>query len=342
MHARPDSILDNHWNLIQKCWSWDPVDRPGAAEVTQSSATNTIRPGATEVTRPFAMNNTRLGAAEVPRPSAMNNVRPGAVEVTRSSGIKTIIIFGESNVGKSSIINLLARRKVARTSLDTRHCTLRYEAYDVIIGNVPYRIYDTAGIDDDRMDPVGFLDAVTNAHKLMKELKTKGGPHLLLYCMKAGRIQPSFAAIYRLFYEFLFEEKIPVALVVTHLEREDPMDEWYTRNKGSFERHAVKCIDHACITAAENMDPRYKKKYNTSREAVGDLIRRHVHEVENWDGGEGWLSRDGGEGWLSRFIGKSKDLSTGRPSKSDVFGVLTKRCGMEESLAKDVIRRLNR
>ncbi|KAG0708289.1 kinase-like domain-containing protein, partial [Suillus ampliporus] len=31
--ARPDHILDDHWKLIKQCWSWDPVDRPGAAEV---------------------------------------------------------------------------------------------------------------------------------------------------------------------------------------------------------------------------------------------------------------------------------------------------------------------
>jgi len=31
--ARPDNIFDNHWNLIQKCWSWDPRHRPGSADV---------------------------------------------------------------------------------------------------------------------------------------------------------------------------------------------------------------------------------------------------------------------------------------------------------------------
>ncbi|KAG1851169.1 kinase-like domain-containing protein [Suillus subluteus] len=31
--ARPDNILDDHWNLIQKCWSWNPYDRPEATEV---------------------------------------------------------------------------------------------------------------------------------------------------------------------------------------------------------------------------------------------------------------------------------------------------------------------
>ncbi|KAJ8580370.1 hypothetical protein M405DRAFT_869523 [Rhizopogon salebrosus TDB-379] len=31
--ARPDNILDDHWNLIQHCWSWEPQDRPDSAEV---------------------------------------------------------------------------------------------------------------------------------------------------------------------------------------------------------------------------------------------------------------------------------------------------------------------
>ncbi|KAG1720683.1 P-loop containing nucleoside triphosphate hydrolase protein [Suillus paluster] len=252
--------------------------------------------------------------------------------------IKNIVLFGESGVGKSSIINLLAGKKVAKTSLDDKHCTLRYEAYDVTINDVPYRIYDTAGVDGDCRDPSGFIDAVTDAHELMKELNRKGGPHLLLYCMKAGRIQPSFATNYRLFYEFLFKEKIPVALVVTHLEREDPMDDWYTRNKGSFDRivdrDAVKYVDYVCITAADNLrDPRYRRKYDTSRGEVGDLIRRHIDEVMSWNIGE--------ERWFGKFIKKLKDLLTGRPSKSD-FWVLTKRCGMEKSLAHAVIQRLNR
>ncbi|KAG2153879.1 hypothetical protein DEU56DRAFT_726231 [Suillus clintonianus] len=217
---------------------------------------------------------------------------------------KNVVVFGERGVGKSSIVNLLAGHKVAKTSPDTDVCTLHYEAYDVTIENVPHRIYDTAAADSDRVDPSGFLEAITNAHKLMKELSGKGGVHLLLYCIKAGRMPVMFVSNYRLFYEVLFEEKIPVAVVITHLEGEIRMDEWYTRNKGWFERHAVKCIDHACITAAD--DPEYREKYDMSRTEVGDLIRRHANTVENWNGGDAWLGR---------FTGKLKGLLTGRPSK---------------------------
>jgi len=31
--ARPDNMYDYHWDLIQKCWSWEPGDRPDATRV---------------------------------------------------------------------------------------------------------------------------------------------------------------------------------------------------------------------------------------------------------------------------------------------------------------------
>ncbi|KAG1721533.1 kinase-like domain-containing protein [Suillus lakei] len=34
--ARPDNIGDGHWNLINRCWSWDPAGRPEAKQITIS------------------------------------------------------------------------------------------------------------------------------------------------------------------------------------------------------------------------------------------------------------------------------------------------------------------
>ncbi|KAG1764595.1 kinase-like domain-containing protein [Suillus placidus] len=36
IHARPENILDDQWNLIQQCWSWEPGNRPSAAEILLS------------------------------------------------------------------------------------------------------------------------------------------------------------------------------------------------------------------------------------------------------------------------------------------------------------------
>jgi hypothetical protein len=39
--VRPDNIPDNHWDVIHKCWAWDPASRPKAAEVIFFTRTNT-------------------------------------------------------------------------------------------------------------------------------------------------------------------------------------------------------------------------------------------------------------------------------------------------------------
>jgi hypothetical protein len=40
-HARPENILDDHWNLIEECWSWDRADRPDATTVLTNDCWST-------------------------------------------------------------------------------------------------------------------------------------------------------------------------------------------------------------------------------------------------------------------------------------------------------------
>ncbi|KAG1878181.1 hypothetical protein F4604DRAFT_1580084, partial [Suillus subluteus] len=216
---------------------------------------------------------------------------------------------------------LLAGRQVAETSSGHSSPTLHYDAYGVTIDDVPYRVYDTIGFDDYCTNPSGFLYAITNAHKLAKELCEKGGVWLLLYCIKGDRIPSTFITNYRLLYEFLFGEKVPVALIATHLEGEDNMDDWHARNKGWFEGQTVKYVDHVCITTADNPDPKCREKYEMSRTEVGKLISR---QAQHWNRGD----------WSHARVIDADNPSTGQASEADVLGILTKRCGLGESLAK--------
>ncbi|KAG2099670.1 P-loop containing nucleoside triphosphate hydrolase protein, partial [Suillus cothurnatus] len=209
---------------------------------------------------------------------------------------------------------LLAGRQVAETLSGQDSLTLHYDAYGVTIDDVPYRVYDTTGFDDYRTNPSGFLYAITNAHKLAKELREKGGVYLLLYCIKGDIMPSTWIANYRLLYEFLFE-KVPVALIATHLEREDHMDDWYARNKELFESQAVKYVDHACITAADNPDPKCRGKYEMSRTEVGKLISR---QAQHWNRGD-WSH--------ARVVEEVDNPSTRKASKADILVFLTKRCG---------------
>src|ERR1700692_4133230 len=142
-----------------------------------------------------------------------------------------IVIFGEMGAGKSSVINLLAGRQIARISPDTHRCTLHWTEYSIFFENgTRYQVFDTVGLEEPRLQTGEYLSAISNAHSLITTLKERGGINLLLFCVRGGRVTATMQSNYRLFFEFLCEERVTLALVVTNLEREMKMEDWYTRN----------------------------------------------------------------------------------------------------------------
>ncbi|KAG1812619.1 uncharacterized protein BJ212DRAFT_461188, partial [Suillus subaureus] len=137
---------------------------------------------------------------------------------------------------------------------------------------------------------------------------------------------------YRLFFEFLCEEKVPLVLVVTNLEREINMEDWYTRNVGHLEKYGIRSVGHACITAANLLDGRHRDKYQESRGILRGVIEAHCNDFM-----EGWT---GGQGWLASSISKLVEYVAGRPKKTDIIGVLTKRCGMTKEVAHQVAQQI--
>ncbi|KAJ8591200.1 hypothetical protein M405DRAFT_123569 [Rhizopogon salebrosus TDB-379] len=75
---RPGNMRDNRWNLVQECWSWDPEDRPGCAEVLK-----------------------RMDSC--------------ALEEYRGRP-RNVVLYGENWSGQLSLINLIMGREAAITS----------------------------------------------------------------------------------------------------------------------------------------------------------------------------------------------------------------------------------
>jgi hypothetical protein len=242
-----------------------------------------------------------------------------------------IVIFGETGAGKSSVINLMAGRQVARTSHSSHRCTLQWAEYTITLDNeTRHQVFDTVGLEEPRLDSREYLTAITDAHSLINALKERGGIDLLLFCVRGGRVTPTMQSNYRLFFEFLCQEKVPLVLVVTNLEREELMEDWYTRNVGHLERYGIHSVGHACITAATTIDGRRRAKYEESRIKVCSVVEACCKiSAEGWTRGQGQI-----------LLGSLLDFVTGRPKKTDVIRVLTKRCGLTKAVAQQVAQQI--
>jgi tRNA U34 5-carboxymethylaminomethyl modifying GTPase MnmE/TrmE len=247
--------------------------------------------------------------------------------------VKNIVLFGQSGVGKSSVVNLIAGEERAKTSPDAVRCTMHWEEYSIDFDGCTYKVFDTVGLKELQLGTKEHLQIIMNAYELIKKLNDEGGIDLLLFCVRASRFTSTIQNNYRLFYEWLCEEKVPIILVLTGLEREQNTEDWWTKNKGTFEKYKIIVDGHACITAVNGLEGRHKELYETSRRLVRRLVTHHTRGKEGTQKGgnrqHGDNRQKGGDGWS-----KLRELFLGNRSlKKDVVIVLTKRCGIPWEVA---------
>jgi len=127
------------------------------------------------------------------------------------------------------------------------------------------------------------------AHKLIVSLEKQGGIHALLFCIRGGRISSTVQQNYRLFYEFLCHQKVPLALIFTGLENEPvDMDNWWKNNKAQVELSGIASFRQVCITTIMGYNNACEERYLESRRKMHDLLNElgrvpaHSVEVSSW------------------------------------------------------------
>ncbi|KAJ8593070.1 kinase-like protein [Rhizopogon salebrosus TDB-379] len=189
-----------------------------------------------------------------------------------------VLIFGETGVGKSSVINLIMGRDAAPTSADAPTCTLEHTPYEITLENKRFKLWEVSSLAS-----MGFfrrLFTKWRMKKTYKKLYSDDGVYLLLYCMRNSRAHGTLASDYKLFTSIVGSTagRVPVAAVVTCLEDYPmDMDDWWTKNELNLEREGMKFSKHACIMALPE-DPGASPTLRTRRQRSVQIIRGLICE----------------------------------------------------------------
>ncbi|TFK17258.1 hypothetical protein FA15DRAFT_650474 [Coprinopsis marcescibilis] len=210
--------------------------------------------------------------------------------------VRNVVVFGETGVGKSSIINMLARgdSPVAEVSSGVVGCTFASAAYRTEIEGEKYILWDTAGLNEGYTGTVNSREAAQNLQELSNRLD--GRINLLVYCIRGKRLRQVIMDNYDLFYNRICRRNVPIVLVVTGLENEPgDMDIWWQRNAQEFTDYGMDFTGYACITATRGKaikgeDGRFMfdEEYKNSCTKLLTVVKTHCansdHRITDFPG----------------------------------------------------------
>ncbi|KAG2143269.1 P-loop containing nucleoside triphosphate hydrolase protein [Suillus cothurnatus] len=194
---------------------------------------------------------------------------------------RNIVIFGETGVGKSSLINLIAGKDIAPTSPDALPCTTEEHAYEVDIRGQRYILHDTVGLGEGSHG--SMPTDVAPAKKLkyfLRRMSQQDGLHLLVYCVRGSRATRALRHSYETFAAAIAGMTVSVVLAVTCIDDLPEAGDWWRRNGKTVESLGIRFDAHACICTLPGdsyRDRRYQSKIDVC-EKISELCS-HDGEV---------------------------------------------------------------
>ena len=197
-------------------------------------------------------------------------------------------------MGKSSVVNMLPGGAEAAVNSDAKGVTFRHERYVKDIGGCHFNIFDTVGLNEGYKGTVSAPRAIEGLYRLMRGLDD--GVSLLVYVVRGPRLKKSVRDNYEMFYEIFCEKEVPIVLVITGLDYEENMDDWWKRSEAAFGKEKMWFSGAACITATRGRRNLLAQEYEESRVKVGNLILKRCLMTP-------WLPPAGrGAAWLGSFL----------------------------------------
>lgn len=162
-------------------------------------------------------------------------------------------------------------------------CTYASKKFRATIAGREVMLYDTAGLNEAEAGTVSPLQAMQNLRSLVEGLNTV---NLLVYCIRGTRFRKIVADNYNIFCKAICggSSKVPIVLVITGLENEDNMDDWWKDNKAYFDQYKLEFRGYACITATIGRASKdgsghiFQDLYDHSKKKLVKLLADHVFE----------------------------------------------------------------
>ncbi|KDQ62065.1 hypothetical protein JAAARDRAFT_189440 [Jaapia argillacea MUCL 33604] len=278
--AEYEESKDKVWRLVEECslpQPWKMED--GWLATFTKSIYNTLKlPNLLPITP-----STNLDICLAEDPNKLVSLSSSYLDSTiRSQSVEkpriNVIVFGESGVGKSSVINMLSDKEIppsdiAPISHDAAGRIFNTAMFIRSTPSVDLHLFETSGLDE-KIDPAQSDPAilVKNLYKLVRSMD--GGVNLLVYVIRANRIKQWTYTNYRIFFETFCQRQVPIVLVVNHLELEASVDEWWMRNSAVLRRYRMRFDGQACIVSTPGGDDKrvYQQQYDESKPKVTQLI----------------------------------------------------------------------
>ncbi|KAG1848057.1 P-loop containing nucleoside triphosphate hydrolase protein [Suillus subalutaceus] len=168
---------------------------------------------------------------------------------------RNIVIFGETGSGKSSFINTIAQRQLARTFNDAHGCTSTPERYPVEISGRKYVLIDTPGLNEPPEGTVPDVKAKELLNSLLRELMGSRSDDigLLVYCVRSRTHPYNFVKAYNKVYSEICHKRVPIILVVEGWRNEREMESWWITNAEQCNRYGMHFENYPYDSAAEQI-----------------------------------------------------------------------------------------
>ncbi|KAG8213753.1 hypothetical protein J3R82DRAFT_10462 [Butyriboletus roseoflavus] len=214
-----------------------------------------------------------------------------STEIGRQGESRNIVILGSLGVGKSSLVNMLTGRAVARVSSDIGVAHPAIVEYPISFSEISgdtsshlqppcsdpmLRFYDTLGLEH-RPSPWGAIKA---------RLKRSGGADVVVYCMRRGRLSNEQVAHLRTIRKTFCRGNVPLVLVVIGVDyRRGSTEEWWEANgEDLINAVQVDFTDHICLNTWDSAHPSWKHqgaRYEETQRLVRHLVIRHCRSLHS-------------------------------------------------------------